>query len=184
VLSTGTDGKYSYSLPATDSWYARGTINVSYHGFDYELPLCPDFPGAFSGVEGHEVNFQWKLQGPVPNDFGGAGYYGGSAIAQPGFDIFDLTGVEITLVPQGYLIDGSEGSTIVKLGENRSDGYVISNVPIGRYKITAKLNEETLYLRKRGIPLDDYSTSIIADFEPAYPGATSYVIPFDINSIP
>lgn len=184
VLSTGADGKYSYDMPATDSWYVRGSIKVQYHNYLYELPLCPDYAGAFPGVSGKEVNLQWKLTGPVPTDFGGAGYYGGSAIAQPGFDIFDLTGVELTLVPQGLLIDGSTGNTIVKIGANRSDGYVIEDIPIGRYTITAKLNGQTLYLRKRPSYNEVYATSITADFEPTYPGATSYAIQFDVNSEP
>ena len=180
VVTTDATGFYQYKMPATDSWYVRGYVKVNFRGNEYELPLHPDFTGAFTGAAGKTVNLQWKLTGAIPSEFGTGGYYGGSAVAQPGYDMYDLTGVQLTLVPEGALIDGSTGATITQTVVKRSDGFVIQDIPIGRYTITAKLNGQALYLKHRTQPGSDYVSSLTADFEPAYFGANTYVIPFEL----
>jgi hypothetical protein len=52
--------------------------------------------------------------------------------------------VELTLTPDGPLVDGSAGRPIVirkKLDYNCSSYFRVNNIPIGRYKIRARLTE-------------------------------------------
>lgn len=177
VLKTGTDGRYRFEMPSTDSWYVRGTTDVSYNGLTYRVELKPDYAGSFSGTDGHVVNLQWVMTGAVPNDFGGSGYYGGSIEVDAGWDMSDLDGVSLTLTPVGTLLDGSAGTTLVRTIDQTQGSFAIRDVPIGRYKISATRNGLPLVFRMRGAS-QYIDGPITTDFEPAYNGATAYGIYF------
>ncbi|MEU5869198.1 hypothetical protein ABZ815_49095 [Nonomuraea sp. NPDC047529] len=76
--------------------------------------------------------------------------------------------VQLTLTPEGPLIDGSEGSPIVGMATRNGDGSGLGDVPIGRYRITAEYEGRPLAvkLRKGG----DYAKGVVADFAPIMTG--------------
>lgn len=176
VLKTGSDGSYRTELPASDSWYVRGTTTIAYHGREYTVELKPDYPGAFAGTAGHVVNLQWVMTGEVAPDFGRDGFYGGSVEIETGWDLPDLAGVSVTLTPVGALLDGSTGTTISRSVDGSAGTLAIRDVPIGRYAIRVVRNGTPLVIRMRGA--SNYVSDITADFEPAYTGATAYGLYF------
>ncbi len=182
VVTTDANGYYRAPLPATDSWYVRGTTTVSYNGKPYTLDLHPDFPGSFTGGEGHVVNLQWKVTGEVPKLFGHDGYYGGSVEIDAGWDLADLHGVTFTLTPIGALIDGSTAPPLSRTIEETVGSYALRDLPIGRYRVTATRNGQPAFLRMRHTSA--WVSEITADFEAAYPGATSYGLYFSVASSP
>jgi hypothetical protein len=182
VLKTGTDGRYRFTMPATDAWYVRGTTDVRYLGRTYTLELHPDYAGSFSGVDGRVVNLQWKTSGEVPKDFGHDGYYGGSVVMDAGWDLYELSGVTLTLTPVGLLIDGSTGRTITRTVHESRGSFELKDVPMGRYQLSASRNGMPLVFRMRYS--SDYVPQVTADFEPAYVGATVYGIYFMVAKAP
>lgn len=174
VLHSASDGTYRHELPPNDSWYVRGTTTVTYNGKDYTLELKPDYAGAFPGTEGRVVNLQWVMTGPVATDFGRDGFYGGSVEIETGWDLPDLAGVSVTLTPVGALLDGSTGATITRSAEGTTGTLVIRDVPMGRYALRVMRNGVPLVVRMRNS--SSYVADVVADFEPAYTGATSYGI--------
>ena len=186
VLTTNAGGEYRVKMPATDSWYVRGFVNISYNGLVYELQLHPEFAGAFTGMDGKIVNLVLKSSGQVPPDFGHSGYYGGKILAQSVLlNLNDLYGVELTLEPVGPMIDGSSGITIKQTSTKHANEFILEDVPMGRYKVSAKLNGDPLYLNPvKGDPFAQYKLSHIMDFEPSYPGATTYRIAVNLSTEP
>ncbi|MNR42693.1 hypothetical protein D3C85_1612320 [compost metagenome] len=51
---------------------------------------------------------------------------------------FEMSDLELTLTPIGTLLDGSAGQTIIKRGGPIAGGGGIDQIPIGRYKATAR----------------------------------------------
>jgi hypothetical protein len=184
VLRTDADGNYRYELPATDSWYVRGSVQRDYQGRTYTLSLHPLCPGSFAGTAGVHCDLEWRLTGPTPTDFGAPGHYGGSLLLN------NYTGnpiaaedMEITLTPDGALIDGSAGRTLTVRPRASSEGELAEDIPIGRYRVAGKRisTGEPLYfrpLRTQGA----YEADLVADFEPSYPGATSYRISLAVSA--
>lgn len=84
----------------------------------------------------------------------------------------DTQEVELSLEPVSPLIDGSEGQKIVLQLQGQSIGQT-QDVPIGRYRITARYlpTGQMLNIRLRNSD-QDYSSSVTSSFEPAYLGAT------------
>ncbi|MDQ3062318.1 MAG: hypothetical protein M3R14_05570 [Acidobacteriota bacterium] len=71
------------------------------------------------------------------------GYYvvGESDNNAPSGSVVENSVVEITLTPEGKLFDGSEGkSFVVRKTAGFDTGFKINNIPLGRYKISAKLS--------------------------------------------
>ena len=177
VLRSDANGKYSYKMPASDSWYVRGTFDVTYNNRTYTLDLHPDYAGSFAGTDGKVVNLQWKLTGEIPKDFGRDGYYGGSIEIDAGYNMSDLKDVSITLTPSGNLIDGSTGQTITKTITDYNGSYAIRDVPLGRYQVMVKRNNQPMHIvfRNTTTPL---LSPVTTDFVPAYNGATAYGVYF------
>lgn len=176
VLHSGNDGTYRHEMPASDSWYVRGTTTVAYHDRTYTVDLKPDYAGAFAGTEGRVVDLQWVMSGERAHDFGQDGFYGGSVEVETGWDLPDLAGVTVTLTPVGTLLDGSAGQPITRSVDGGAASLVIRDVPIGRYAIRVLRNGVPLVLRMRNASA--YVSDVVADFEPAYAGATAYGIYF------
>lgn len=176
VLKTDKKGLYRYKMPATDTWYVRGYVEVQFNGQTYEMPLHPDLAVSFPGIEGEVVNLQWKLSGTVPADFGGGGFYGSTILLNNyTFDNINMGAIEVIATPAGTLIDGSTGQTIKRTAIETGDGYAIQDVPLGTYTITANIGNQTLYLRKQS-ETSPYKSNITAGFSPAYSGANIYWI--------
>lgn len=148
------DGYYRIDLsdaPNT-TWKMFGSIEVPYEGQTYREDLWVDAT-AFSTEQGAIRNFEWRLDGPRPgfDDY----YYGGTAYLHEGYyeydwetdpeptSIEDMDWVEVTFEPTAPLIDGSQGQTIV-----RQDGYEATNIPIGKYRVSAR------YLPPGGQPVN------------------------------
>lgn len=177
VLYSDANGKYKYKMPATDSWYVRGTVTVTYTNKTYTLDLHPDYAGSFTGEEGKVINLQWKLSGEVPKDFGHDGFYGGSVEIDAGYNMSDLKDVTVTLTPSGHLIDGSTGQVITKTITDYSGSYAIRDIPIGHYQVTVKKGNQPMYITFRNTS-NAVLSPVTTDFVPAYNGATAYGIYF------
>ena len=178
VLTSDANGFYRFDMPATDSWYVRGTTTVTYNGRTYTIDLHPDYAGSFSGVDGHVVNLSWKTTGEVPKEFGHDGYYGGSVEMDAGWDLADLAGVTLTLTPVGTLLDGSAGQSITRVIAETVGSFALRDVPIGRYTVRVTRNGVPLLIQMRHTTT--YAPVVTADFEPAYVGATAYGLYFRV----
>ncbi|MFZ7095981.1 carboxypeptidase-like regulatory domain-containing protein [Luteimonas dalianensis] len=135
--STAEDGSYRLKVQP-GAWRAYATIRKDYNGRTYSLDLHPDSIDSFDD-SGAVRNFTWKLEGRKPDSEWG--YYGGlvKVFNETGF--YEMEDVEITLEPEGPLIDGSEGRTLVlRPGDNywRQLAY-LEDIPIGRYTASAVL---------------------------------------------
>ncbi|WP_157464050.1 carboxypeptidase-like regulatory domain-containing protein [Deinococcus pimensis] len=167
VNATGvsdTSGHYRLTLPRNElgTWRGGAILHREYHGINYQFVLVASDVTEFPAERGAVRDFTWKLSGRTPE----GQYYGGSlwmygAVDAPGFD---LSRVEVTLEPDGPIIDGSAGRTIRAF----LYGSQIRDIPIGRYKVTAR------YLPEDGPPQSvliaerrpsTYASSMTADFE-------------------
>jgi hypothetical protein len=158
---TNEQGYYEIKLPYGVARYWCAGYAVTYHGVRIANTLHP--------ADGKMSDFDTK-QGAVKNwvflPYGivdeasvsdspkySGGYYGASFTVgywtddtnpnrphQPGNIAIGDT-VEVTLTPQGPLIDGSTGRTIILRNKATSaySGFQVNNVPVGRYTISAKL---------------------------------------------
>ncbi|GGO30411.1 carboxypeptidase-like regulatory domain-containing protein [Deinococcus humi] len=146
--STGTDGKYqSIELnPATNPYYVSAYKEVNYHDRQYCLRMAGDpepYKDAFNASAGVIRNFRWKISGPSDqtNDNIGSGFWGGSlallnTFTDPDEAVDRSAQVEVTLVPDGPLIDGSTGTTIKRV---TSVDKALQDIPVGYYTLTAAL---------------------------------------------
>lgn len=177
--STAEDGTYRLKVQP-GAWRAYASIRKDYNGRTYSLELHPDSIDSFDDT-GAVRNFVWKLEGRKPdNDWG---YYGGlvKVFNETGF--YEMEDVEITLAPNGPLIDGSHGSTLVlRPGDNywRQLAY-LEDIPIGRYAVTAALldgdTRQPLKLRDWDAEVDP-AEKMQLDFTPdtsGSPGATASI---------
>lgn len=175
-----TDAEGFYQLELTPgSWYVRATIEVPYDNRTYILDLHPETDGAFAGTEGAVRNFHWKLSGPKPTEFGGGGFYGGSVEIMGSLNFFDVEGVALTLEPVAALIDGSIGQTV----QLNPEGNILEDVPLGKYKISARYVPENRPMKIRIRNKNQaFSDTVTDSFEPAYAGATgSYKITVEVE---
>lgn len=158
---TDSKGEYSVAVP-NGSWKVSVEIEKEFLGKKYKYDLHPDNPNPFSGVDGAIRNFTWKINGEKP----GGRYYGSPVKAYSDFFTFiNMADVELTLTPDGILIDGSKGSVIKKRLVDVGGGeYGIDDVPIGKYIITAKnvVTGQPLEIRIRNA--GSYSNSITGLF--------------------
>lgn len=162
--TTDAQGRYRIPLPRNElgTWRGGAILHREYHGVNYQFVLVADDRTEFTAEKGAVRNFTWKLTGKTPE----GQFYGGSlwmygAVDAPGFH---LGRVEVTLEPDGAIIDGSAGKTIRAF----LSGSQIRDIPIGRYRVTAR------YLPEDGPPQPvliaerrptTYAPSMTADFE-------------------
>lgn len=184
---TNARGEYRVRLTPRDSWRAYASIERSYHGRTYLLDLHPASYNTFSSADGGVQNFTWKLSG----DKEGAkhGTYGGAVLAnpvEPDFDtIIEAKFVELTLRPVGPLIDGSAGVVVTRGVRPSPDGTGVFDVPIGRYRVTARYlaagrSPVAMPIRPEGA--GPWSKEVVRDFEPARSGASNtYEVRLDVT---
>ncbi|MFC4637849.1 carboxypeptidase regulatory-like domain-containing protein [Deinococcus hohokamensis] len=131
---TDSKGHYRIELPREQlgTWRAGGRFLRTYHGETYDLGLVVDDEAPFQAEDGAVRNFTLLTSGPRPD--GGA--YGGTVWAYGNYSNgnFQNKDVELTLTPDGPLLDGSAGTVLKRF----LDGSTVRDVPIGRYTVTAR----------------------------------------------
>ena len=163
---TGNDGRYSLQIPKEWSWRAYAQLEKTHNGRTFKVDLHPDNPDSFAGSQGAVRNFEMRVAGSKPEPL--VGTYGAMVYVFRNPDNnFDEHDVEITLIPQGKLIDGSNGQSITARPiENK-----IADVPIGRYALSAKLVTTGQALVIKDQLASTYENNTIQDFWPEYPRA-------------
>ncbi len=149
---TDADGYYRIDLNGFNpsSWQGAAYIETTFENQYYMIRLEADNEQAFAGVDGAVRNFTWRVNGEIP----GGGYHGALAYVYKNFEWpenFDDSYLELTFTPNGPLIDGSTGETLVL----SPDGLEINDIPIGRYTVTAQYKEPGQTPRPLRINLDD-----------------------------
>lgn len=167
-----TDGNGFYKIPVEiGSWRVYAEIDRTFNGKHFKkLELHPDKDNSFAGAEGATVNFQWKLAGEKPAPL--VGFYGGTVYlySDPESGIRDSENIEFTFTPDGNLIDGNPGSIIVRKGGQplTSTYSQVPDIPIGKYKVTAKHVPTGKPLKLRKTYPDDYTPVLTVEFEPEF----------------
>jgi hypothetical protein len=170
---TGADGTYRLELGrAATTWNVSARFQRQYNGQTYTFDLHPSNPNSFATNEGAIRDFAWRLTGPRAE----GGTYGGMVL-------FDLTvyvdaedpntplareNVELTLTPEGPLVDGSTGAPLTARGTNSGDGFGLQDVAIGRYTVTARYAPQGKPARPMVLRLnngDTYASSLTTDFK-------------------
>lgn len=147
TATTDAQGRYqSVELsPAANPFTVTAYKEVRYHGQVYCLRLSGEAHPYHDPVNtraGVTRDFVWRVRGPSdqPTGLGGDHVWGGTlrfegpTYGPTALDPDDR--VEVTLVPDGPLIDGSEGrpvTRVVRVAEGLDD------VPAGAYRLTAVL---------------------------------------------
>ncbi len=159
--TTNAKGEYSTSVPI-GSWKASVQIEKEFLGKKYKYDLHPDNPNAFAGFDGAVRNFTRKISGAKPD----GGYYGSPVKAYSDLLSFiNMPDVELTLTPDGVLIDGRPGAVIKKRLVDVGGGeYGIDDVPVGKYTITAKNIATNRNLEIRIRNTGDYANSVTGIF--------------------
>ena len=173
-----TDAYGHYKIDVSQpvgSWHATAQVVQQFNGHSYSFDLMPNNDDPFAGSSGAVRNFTWKLSGKRPDGYD----YGQLVVAYADFSVFDIdmSKVELTLEPVGALPDGSQGKIISATLVHTSDGDAVTDVPVARYKITAKLASEALNVRVRN--QGQYVSSITTDFVSILP--TVHRIEIEVN---
>ena len=168
VVKTARDGTYTVKIPTQGTYRVLATLTREFHGQKYKFDLHPDVTDDFASTDGAVRNFVWKLAGEKPEPL--RGNYGSPVIGytQPGDYSMEMTDIELTLTPDGTLIDGGKGEPITAKLKSTGDGWAIPDVPVGRYKITARHAPDNakpapiqIRLRNKG----KFADALTADFE-------------------
>lgn len=158
--STRDDGRYRIRVQP-GAWRAQASLERDYHGRTYTLELHGEDTDSFD-EEGAVRDFAWKLEGRTPRSR--YGYYGGFIQLSSAIGFHDaFEDIELLLVPDGPLIDGSAGSTLrLRLGDHYwVDRFQVEDIPIGRYTVSATLSGNG---RQRPLRIQDWHTQ--GDFVP------------------
>lgn len=165
-------GNYKIRIPTVNSLRAFARTLVTYNNKPYLVYMEPDHPQSFTSEEAVTCNFRWKLTGPVPGSSAPDDYYGGLVtiyansdnLPFPAGDLAEQGNIEFTFEPQGALIDGSAGQ-IVKAHATPPNYCYMYDIPIGKYKVSATYQGQTLKIRDNSLGSSDtFGTSRILDF--------------------
>ncbi len=169
---TNAQGLYEIELPIGICEIVNADVKVTYNGVPYVLPLHPvdgEFD-QFNSTTGGIEHLTLRTYGPgkhadtSPNF--GENYYGGHLRLVPG-SMGESGTLEVKLTPQGPLMGGVPGRTLVfRLPVGPSEHY-LNNVPLGRYTLTARLLDdgEALPVRVNKLFGDEPSSSVQINFE-------------------
>jgi Carboxypeptidase regulatory-like domain len=161
---TDANGNYRIEL-VSGSWQMTASMMRDFNGQTYRVDLTPDNNAAFAGNEGAIRNFVWKPSGGAAQQ-GSVFVYSDITV-----EFLESQYIELTLEPQGLLLDGSTGQTIVGMITHTADGDGLTNVPLGRYKITARYlvaGETPAMLEIKPRNSGEYGDSLTADFGTPY----------------
>jgi hypothetical protein len=156
---TNASGLYEIQVPVGVGQVVNADYRVRYNGKSYTLPLRPvdGERDHFNSKQGHIENFvlhTWGVadQDAVENTPQYGSYYYGAHLRVQWFlnEMSEDATIEVTLKPQGPLMDGSAGRTLVfRLPLKGSSERYLNNIPIGRYVMSARIwdNGDALPLR-------------------------------------
>ncbi len=179
TAKTDQNGYYEAAVPQGSCRVSMSGYPVRYNGRTYAMPLHPadgecDY---FASGKGHVENLvlrSWGVADPlhVEEDPKYSGYYYGGAVRVIWRvdDIGPGGTVEVTLTPQGPLLDGSKGRTLVFRLPNKHGGDInLNDIPVGRYALTARLLDggEATPIRARRARGEDAALAdrLTVDFE-------------------
>ncbi|MFC0213499.1 stalk domain-containing protein [Paenibacillus chartarius] len=175
IAITDAEGRYRIELPPIAvTWNMSASIKRKMNGGEFEVQLTPDVDQPFAGNTGAVRNFTWDSSAPRPE---GCYSCAGKVLlymadyADPDDPLLpppDRERVELTLIPDGPLLDGSSGKTITAYGENSGDGFGLQDVPFARYTISARYvpddgEPRTMLVRVRN--KGEYVESVTTDFQ-------------------
>jgi Carboxypeptidase regulatory-like domain len=159
--TTDANGNYRIEL-IIGSWQMTASMMRDFKGQAYRIDLTPDNDATFAGSEGAIRNFVWQSSGGKAQQ-GSVFVYSDITV-----EFLETQYIELTLEPQGPLLDGSNGQTITGMLTHTADGDGLINVPLGRYKITARYlapAETPMVLEIKPRNSGEYSDSLSADFD-------------------
>ncbi|RKG82920.1 carboxypeptidase regulatory-like domain-containing protein [Corallococcus terminator] len=184
---TGTDGTYRLDVSnPIGPWLANATLDRAYHAASYRFTLASEEPATFAGNEGAIRNFTWKLTGAKQ----GGGTHGGIVTvyfedpidpANPS-RVVSNSDVELSLTPDGPLVDGSTGTAVTSQVEQTPEGYGMPDVAVGRYILSARHVPQgqaarPLLIRVRNTGA--YNPTVTTDFFPLT--GTSQIIELNVQ---
>jgi hypothetical protein len=177
---TDATGRYRIKLetggPLVGSYYVRGHTKVNFQGLTYNLALFVEDDSAFSPEEGAVKNLTLKVAGPRSN-FADSGYYGGTLEVDNHSSNAHFPNIEVTLEEIGPLADGSNRGTQVA----RPDWLYAYNVPVGKYRITARDVLTNKPLAVRNYYYDKtYQASTTGIFEPILADSDRYKLVVEV----
>jgi hypothetical protein len=161
---TDAQGRYRIDVrQPIGTWRVGARMRREFNGRTYQFDLHPDVANAFPGVDGAVRNFDWRLIGRTPEGT----WYGVATWVYrnwaPG-EYVAVEDVEVTFTPVGPLVDGSTG----QVGVVRLRGNYINNIPLGRYRVTARwAPQDGRAARPMGVRLRDanaYTDATILDW--------------------
>ncbi len=122
---------------------------------------------SFSAYDGAVRNFEFRLTGKRKKDDDDRdGKLGAKLEVSVGGEI-ERKNVEVTLIPEGPLVDGSTGQKIVAMVPDNS--YYVEDIPVGKYRLTAR---DVSTNQQLGI-------AVHGSFQPYTPSVTSLFVDDD-----
>ncbi|HYE17151.1 MAG TPA: hypothetical protein VEA69_01840 [Tepidisphaeraceae bacterium] len=142
---------YEFELPDGTYSTPEAVVTAEYHNRTLVFPLAPA-DGATEWLEARDAkaglvrDFVWRISGARPAGVGNpldpTGYWGSAVVFDLGGDFGDTANFEVTLKPDGPLVDGSEGGPLTfvrRIPWRRHEDHFLLDIPTGRYTATAKL---------------------------------------------
>jgi hypothetical protein len=130
---SNAQGLYQVMVPKGIARVVSAEVTRGYNGQKFDLPLdaVRGETRQFDSVKGGVENFVLRTSG----EQGG--------VVRLTNNLPEKSEVEVTLVPQGPLLDGSAGKTLVyRFTSSPYDETYLVGLPIGRYLFSAKVNDE------------------------------------------
>ncbi|MDR6879581.1 stalk domain-containing protein [Bacillus sp. 3255] len=166
-LAGVTDDNGNYRIELTQiatTWHLTTKVTQEYNDKEFSFDLNADVDKPFAGSTGAIRDFTWK-------NFDGKIYvypYFTSPYEES-MPEFEMTDVEFTLTPVGPLLNGSAGQTITKRGGPVPGGAGLKDIPIGKYRATARwvpAGHAPMPLQMKWEDHDDaFADSIVFEFE-------------------
>lgn len=146
--TTNAAGTYrSIALPAqANPYFVYAYKKLTYHGKPYCVRMAGEghaYQDAFNATPGVIRNFRWKLTGAsdMSADSSGSEHWGASLAFDNTSTEDDMfvdwdARIEVTLLPDGPLIDGSEGRPLTLITTVAAG---LQDIPAGYYRLSATL---------------------------------------------
>lgn len=134
---TDANGDYRVKLtdgPLVGNYYVRGHVKVAYQSQTYSLVLLTENDQAFAPTDSPVRNMHLALTGNRTDNFADTGYVGGTLEVDNHSSNAHFPNIEVTLEPIGPLVDGSTGKKVFA----QPNWLYSYNIPVGKYKITAR----------------------------------------------
>lgn len=147
IGQTDANGNYQLNLKGqpAGTWSVYAQLAKNFNGKNYDFRIDPENTASLTTTEGGIRNMIWKLTGVIPGSTDDTRMGGYVVFMGTSDDFVPVNEIEIKLVPQGTLVDGSTGTTIVRRAEifpvplfslYANEG--LRDIPVGRYAISAR----------------------------------------------